>query len=112
MRKSSRTGSALEALFDQLALDDDTRAVLRAIAGEARKLPSAPVALAEALLERLGPGRSGWESPRIQRSRRALTAWLDGATDGPARGPAVLRDGRSFGLTFGGQGGEWLDELA
>ncbi|MFT7625150.1 MAG: fatty acid synthase, partial [Myxococcota bacterium] len=104
--------STMKSLFNALALDDDTAAVLRAIAAENDTAPTGTdIDLAHGLLARLGPGRSGWESPRIQRARRALTGWLDGASPDPAVGPALLRSERTVALTFAGQGGPWLDEL-
>ncbi|MFT5429716.1 MAG: fatty acid synthase subunit alpha, partial [Myxococcota bacterium] len=103
----------LEGLLPQLNLDVDTTAVLRAIASDGDELPTQEVPLIHCLLRRLGPGRSGWESPRVQKARRSLTAWLDGSSDtGPAVGPAILREQRPIGLVFAGQGAPWFDELA
>ncbi|MFT7620889.1 MAG: fatty acid synthase [Myxococcota bacterium] len=110
--RSSNSDNSLETLIGGLGLDDETIAVVRAIAGEASALPSDAVELATTLLDRFGPRPKGWESARLTRARNGLHGWLDAATTGPSRGSAILRQPRTIALTFGGQGADWMLELA
>ena len=95
------------------AADPETAALIRALWVDGpSQTADDPAAAASTLLDRLGPARTGWESTRVQRARRALRTLVDPATLGGLVEPALLAAATPLALTFGGQGAHYLDELA